>query len=164
MKVVGTRIKWKKYLGLFLFVALALIDIWLFYSLYHATIAEILLVTMAYLTLGALIVSFLFLILGFAKPSDVIKVTETEILISELKERRIGFKEIKDISYRCQNNTRLFGEYKSGSIIIITKDGKKVRVNEIKDVKSVCEGLRKIVFYNINGEKQSGFKNKKSAI
>ncbi len=153
MKIVGIRIKWNKYLGLFLFVTFSLVDIWLFYSLYHAKKAEILLVTMAYLTLGALVISLVFIVLGFAKPSDVIKTNGNEIIISELRERRISFKDIKDISYRCQNNARLFGEYKSGSIMIITKDGEKVRANEIKDVKRVCDDLRKIVFSEINNGK-----------
>ena len=155
MKTIGIRIRWVKYLLLFVFLCMTGVDIWLFYSLSIALTKEkgpnTMLWVMSFLVLAITLFLFVLTILNFIKKHDAILIQDDKVIIRNYKVKTIDFKDIKNIQYRLNVGGSGgphgigFGTYKSGKIIFTLIDGKTISVNEIKEAKSTCAELRNIV-------------------
>lgn len=155
MKTIGIRIRWVKYLLLFVFLCMTGVDIWLFYSLSIALTKEkgpdTMLWVMPFLVLAIAILLFVLTILNLIKKHDAILIQDDKVIIRNYKVKTIDFKDIKNIQYRLNVGGSGgphgigFGTYKSGKIIFTLSDGKTISVNEIKETKSTCAELRNIV-------------------
>ena len=155
MKTIGIRIRWVKYLLLFVFLCMTGVDIWLFYSLSIALTKEkgpdTMLWVMSFLVLAIALFLFVLTILNFIKKHDAILIQDDKVVIRNYKVKTIDFKDIKNIQYRLNVGGSGgphgigFGTYKSGKIIFTLVDGKAISVSEIKEAKSTCAELRNIV-------------------
>ena len=155
MKTIGIRIRWVKYLLLFVFLCMTGVDIWLFYSLSIALTKEkgpdTMLWVMPFLVLAIAILLFVLTILNLIKKHDAILIQDDKVIIRNYKVKTIDFKDIKNIQYRLSVGGSGgphgigFGTYKSGKIIFTLSDGKTISVDEIKETKSTCAELRNIV-------------------
>ena len=155
MKTIGIRIRWVKYLLLFVFLCMTGVDIWLFYSLLIALTKEkgpdTMLWVMSFLVLAIALFLIVLTILNFIKKHDAILIQDDKVVIRNYKVKTIDFKDIKNIQYRLNVGGSGgphgigFGTYKSGKIIFTLVDGKAISVSEIKEAKSTCAELRNIV-------------------
>ena len=155
MKTIGIRIRWVKYLLLFVFLCMTGVDIWLFYSLSIALSKEkgpdTTLWVMSFLVLAIAFFLFVLTILNFIKKHEAILIQDDKVVIRNYKVKTIDFKDIKNIQYRLNVGGSGgphgigFGTYKSGKIIFTLVDGKAISVSEIKEAKSTCAELRNIV-------------------
>ena len=155
MKTVGIRIRWVKYLLLFVFLCMAGVNTWLFYSLSIALTKEngpdTMLWVMSFLILAIVLLLFVLTVLNFIKKHDAILIQDDKVVIRNYKVKTIDFKDIKNIQYRLSVGGSGgphgigFGTYKSGKIIFTLSDGKTISVDEIKEAKSTCAELRNIV-------------------
>ena len=83
---------------------------------------------------------------------DSLIIKDNKIIIKNIKEKIVEINDIKKImyrTYRCSN--RIFNfEYKSGHLIFILNNDKKIKVNDIKNVKETCIKIKGIVFKENN--------------
>lgn len=152
MEIVATRIKWIKYLFLFVFLMFTAVDIWLIISILNSkglnTSLSIMITLVSLISLTMLIIT----IINFIKNKNPVIIKDNKIIIKNIKEKAIEINDIKKImyrTYRCSN--RIFNfEYKSGNLIFILNNDKKIKVNDIKNVKETCIKIKGIVFKENN--------------
>ncbi len=155
MKTIGIRIRWVKYLLLFVFLCMTGVDIWLFYSISIALSKEkgpdTMLWVMSFLVLAIVLLLLVLTILNFIKKHDAILIQDDKIILRNYKEKTINFKDIKNIQYRLSVGGSGgphgigFGTYKSGKIIFTLNDGKTISASDIKEAISTCAELRNII-------------------
>lgn len=153
MKVIGKQIKWIKYALIILLICFTAVDVWLFYSLTQSKNPDRMLIIMPYVVLAITVFLLVCSILEFIKKTDVIFIKDNKVIIKIYKTKELNFEDIKDIKY-CLNSGggRLFNTtYKSGKIIFVLKDNKKIKVDNIKDVEIVCSSLRNLVLKEKQG-------------
>ncbi len=140
------RIVWDKILLLSILLMFMGVEGWLIFSLTHAKEADSLLLSMA-IIVGAIVVFLLVInVILLIMKNDAITLEYPFVIIKTFNERKIAYKDIKDIRYISDSNSSgLKGGvlYKSGTIIFYLNNGRKIKVKGIKEVKSACMQIRK---------------------
>ncbi len=88
------------------------------------------------------------LLLGFIleciRKKDAIKVSSGNLVIQEFKKTVIPLSDILDIKYR-RSYIGTLGTLSKGDLFITKTDNKKIRVKDLRNVKTVCMELRKLI-------------------
>ncbi len=151
--MVFNRTKAYAWIFTILFILFVPVVIWLFISLSSSKgNPDSLLVVM---TIVCLCLDILFLALSIIhtlQKKDAITIKDKQVILKTYKEQVIEFNEIIDIKRHCNYfNARgsaiaaSIGLLSSGYIEFTLKDGKKVYIKDIKNVRKVCTTLREII-------------------
>ncbi len=132
---------WNKILIGFAFLYFAGVETWLVYSFTNMKNFEPLFIPVISVAGIADAIFLAILIYLFLRKVNAITMEYPYLTIRIIKERKIAYRDIKDIRYRSGRYSG--GEYSSGTIYIYLKDEKIVKVSNMKDVRTVCETLRK---------------------
>lgn len=145
------RIIWDQFLLLFLSLSFIATEGWLIFSLSHAKNPEPLLIAMVILVGAVTLCLITGTILLFIRKKDAITLEYPYIIIKTFKEKKISYRDIKDIRYRISSGgnagRRGFGpgNYKSGTMFFYLNDGSKIIVKDIKEVANACYTIREEV-------------------
>ncbi len=90
------------------------------------------------------IIFLLAFILECIRKKDAIKVTDENIVIQEFKRTVVPIANVKEIKYR-NAYAGFLGAMSSGDLFITTKDDKRIRVKDLRNVKNVCSELTKLI-------------------
>ena len=143
------RIVWDKILLLSSLLMFIGVEGWLIFSLTQAKKTDSLLLSMV-IIVGAIVVFLLVInIILFIMKNDAISLEYPFVIIKTFNEKRIAYRDIKDIRYISDSSGSgpkggvNLGLYKSGTIVFYLNDGKKIKVKGIKEVKNACMQIRK---------------------
>ena len=145
------RVKFIRYLFIFIFIMFLVVDSWLFYSMSQSSNPDSLLVAMAIVVAVIDIIFLILTILNFLKRTNAIEVKDGKLIIYNYKKIVVNFNDVKDIKYipymgpSGKYNIFGIGWRTTGQIVIYLHNNKKIYVSDIKKVSTACVDLRKIV-------------------